>query len=45
MEGTAKPDYGKAVDIVTKEALQQMVWPALLPILTPIAIVFVGKFG
>jgi len=43
MEGTAKPDYGKAVDIVTKEALHQMIWPAALPILIPVLIVFGGK--
>jgi K(+)-stimulated pyrophosphate-energized sodium pump len=41
MEGTAKPDYGTCVDIVTQTALRQMVLPALIPILVP---VFVG-FG
>ncbi|MBU0648261.1 sodium-translocating pyrophosphatase, partial [Patescibacteria group bacterium] len=44
MEGKAKPDYARAVDIVTKEALNQMVWPALLPIVVPIVIVVVGYF-
>ncbi|MCA9388462.1 sodium-translocating pyrophosphatase [Candidatus Berkelbacteria bacterium] len=43
MEGKAKPDYSRAVDIVTKNALRQMILPALLPILIPIAIgVFLG---
>ncbi|MDO8509996.1 MAG: sodium-translocating pyrophosphatase, partial [bacterium] len=41
MERTAKPDYGKAVDIVTKGAIDQMTLPAMIPILAPI---FVGYF-
>ena len=41
MEGTAKPEYGKAVDIVTKGALSAMIIPALLPILVPILVGFV----
>ena len=38
MQGTDKPDYGKAVDIVTKAALREMILPALIPILFPIVI-------
>ncbi|MFA4930528.1 MAG: sodium-translocating pyrophosphatase [Patescibacteria group bacterium] len=44
MEGKAKPDYARAVDIVTKEAINQMVWPALLPVLVPVIVVAVGYF-
>jgi K(+)-stimulated pyrophosphate-energized sodium pump len=38
MTGKAKPDYGKAVDIVTKASIRQMIIPALIPVLTPIAV-------
>jgi K(+)-stimulated pyrophosphate-energized sodium pump len=38
MEGTAKPDYARAVDIVTRSAIGKMMLPAAIPVLTPIVI-------
>lgn len=40
MEGTAKPDYGKAVDIVTRAALKELAMPALIAILSPLLVGF-----
>ena len=40
MDGTAKPEYGKCVDIVTKSAIKQMIIPALIPVLVPILVGF-----
>lgn len=38
MEATAKPDYSRAVDIVTKSALREMIAPALIPVVVPVIV-------
>ncbi len=45
MEGTEKPEYGKVVDIVTRDSLRELVTPGLLAVLTPIAVGFALGIG
>ena len=44
MQGTAKPDYARCVDIVTQAALREMVAPGLLAVLTPVVVGFSFRY-